>query len=312
MANEQLTIPDDDLLPEERELMNTKPTTAAAVETGLDEEPAAAVVATDVTEATAAAEADPAAAAAASAAETPPTAEALAEIAADEATVAAPAPAPQFRVASSEAIEADMQALETEKAEAFQKVMSGDMEAAEYSKLEAATNRKIGKLQAQITLAEANAQTAAQAEASTVFALMDRSQRTGQLDYRADVTAQKQFDLALLMAEADPENAGKSFADLCETAHSAVLAMRGIAKAAAVTAAPAVAAVVAAPAAPAAPKPRDIPQTLVNLPAAAAVPVGNDFMTQFNAITDPDEADALLASMPKAQRQALMRSTMPH
>jgi hypothetical protein len=231
-----------------------------------------------------------------------PSAEALAEIAADEQPVAALPKTPQFRVASQEAIEADMLALETEKADAFQKVMSGDMEPKDYTALEASVNRKIGRLQAQSTLAEANAQTAAQHEAEATLALMHAAKKSNELDYFADTKAQSQFDAFLNVALADPDNAGKPYAEILSSAHANVLAYRGIVKAAA----PAVADEVAPTTTkPAARVPEPAPLTLRGLPNASVPNTGGTLSDALGRLTGA-EYQAAFNKLTPAQKAAMV------
>lgn len=209
----------------------------------------------------------------------------------------APAPVPQFRTASQEAIAADTAALNAEKAEALQKMMDGDLEPAAYAAIDATVTQKLGQLLVQSTLAELNAQTAAQTETQAVLALMDRSAAAKQLDYRADATAQAQFDMMLNALGADPANAGLAYPALLDKAHAAVLAVRGIA--AATTAAPPPAPLTGKPPAR---TPEAAPLTLRGLPVAQ-VPLtggtaadalgrltGAEYQTAFDKLTPAQQA----------------------
>lgn len=257
------------------------------------DDPADAGVTAAAPEAAAAAADDPT--------KTQPTAAQLAEIADDT-----PAPVverviapPKFRVASADALEADRLALHTESATALQQMMDGDLAPAEYAKINSRVIDKLGQLSVQAALAEANAQTSAQVEASALTTLMNQSKTSGALDYFTDVKAQKQFDIALNMLQDDPDNAGKSFSDLIADAHASVLAVRGISKPAATPAA-------AAAPTPAAPRvPEAGPITLRGLPNASTPATGGTIGDALGRLKGADY-QAAFSKLTPAQKAAMV------
>lgn len=153
------------------------------------------------------------------------------------------------------------------------------------------------------TLVEINRQNAIAEQTKVLDALREAGKKVG-LDYGEQKNGVA-FDALFDAVAKDPDNAGKGFAELAQKTHETLLAMRGI-KAAAEAPAPA-----PAPAAkPAAPKP-NIPQTLHGMTPAAATPIANEAVTALANIDDPEQAEAMLAAMPQAQRQALLHSTVP-
>lgn len=190
---------------------------------------------------------------------------------------------------------------------------SGELSDDEFTAIESAAQDKLEALMIEhttaVALQKANQQIQAQARADIERAekvVIDAIRLQGKdagIDY-ADAALAKQFDGALGFVEASPQWANRTFADQAAEAHRMVLTMHG--KAPAPTATPAAQA--AATEKPA-PKQRDVPRTLAGLPTAAASPVGNDLMTTFGAVSDPDEAEAMLERMPAAQRSALLRSS---
>lgn len=211
----------------------------------------------------------------------------------------APDPVPQYRVASSEAIAADTAALNAEKAAALQKMMDGEIEPAEYAVIDADVTQKLGRLLVQSALAEANAQTIAQTETNALNALIAHAKATGELDYIADAKAQRQFDTVLTMAQADPDNAGRSYAELVKEAHTTVLAIRGI------KAAPAPAPAPAATGKPAPRVPEAGPLTLRGLPSAQVPLTGGTAADAIGRLTGADY-EAAFAKLTPAQQAAML------
>lgn len=205
---------------------------------------------------------------------------------------------PQFRVASQEAIDADTAALNLEKATALKKMMDGDLEPEAYAAIDASVTHKLGRLLVQSALAEANAQNAAQAENTALVSLMNASKRDGTLDYNTDLKAQKQFDMALDMLQADPDNANRGYVDLINEAHSAVLSLRGIAKAKA----PAAAVVADKPPARV---PGAAPVTLRGLPQASTPNTGGTIADAMGRLQGA-EYQAAYAKLSPAQKAALV------
>jgi hypothetical protein len=120
--------------------------------------------------------------------------------------------------------------LMTEKAEALEKLMSGEIEAKDYAAVEIKVANELAKIDRQIsraeTLAEINQQTSARYEGMVIAQIVDTTKPV--LDYTKDAAAQRQFDVVMAGLRADPANAAKSFADLASDANKTVLAIRGL------------------------------------------------------------------------------------
>jgi hypothetical protein len=123
-------------------------------------------------------------------------------------------------------------ALVAEETEAFAKLMGGEMDSAEYAAIKSRVLDSLEDLSAQRiraeTLQELNTQSAAKTQTQVIQQLVART--AAEVPYATDDKAQRQFDMALQQVGADPDNAGKSFADLASEAHKVVLALRGISK----------------------------------------------------------------------------------
>lgn len=117
------------------------------------------------------------------------------------------------------------------KADAMKKLMDGEIDAEAYAAEDARVSEALEDLAAARiraeTLQEANAQSQQAYQARAIQRLIANAK--AEVDYAADATAQKQFDTSLQVLAAQPDNAGKDFADLIEDAHKMVKAMRGIA-----------------------------------------------------------------------------------
>lgn len=181
--------------------------------------------------------------------ETAPDAEAVAEpvaeqVAADATTTEAEPAEAKPAAASPEAVELptykaevpqDYKAQRAElmkaKADAMKKLMDGEIDADTYAAEDARVSEALEDLAAARiraeTLQEANAQSQQAYQARAIQRLIANTK--SEVDYAADATAQKQFDTSLQVLAAQPDNAGKDFADLIEDAHKMVKAMRGIA-----------------------------------------------------------------------------------
>ena len=221
--------------------------------------------------------------------------EALEAIAADEPLVAR---TPQFKVDSQAVIDANTAELNTVKADALQKLMDGEMEPKVYAAVEADVNQKLGRLLVQSALAEANAQSMAQAENQATLALINSAKKSGELDYLADPKAQSQFDAFLTVGLADPDNAGKSYAELLSGAHANVLAYRGIVKAAGPLTTP-----VATK--PPARTPEPAPMTLRGLPNASVPNTGGTVLDALGRLRGA-EYQAAFSKLTAAQKSALI------
>jgi hypothetical protein len=190
--------------------------------------------------------------------------------------------------------------------EAFRKWSQGELDDAEYQ----AENRRINKELMDVVRAEAEASTlkrineahakaAAEAkitaENAALQAINAASVKAGVIDYTKDAKAATTFDALLSIARNDPDNAGKSFADIAAGVHADVLKMRGL----------------AAPTKAPAPAPRpQIPPTLGNMPAAAANTTRDSLDEALATTSDPDEAEALWARQSVQQRQQALRQTL--
>lgn len=206
--------------------------------------------------------------------------------------------------------------LRASKADIQKKWNDGELSDEEYAAKTAEVDDQldallVAKTEAQ-TIESLNKQAAIQEQQKVLNAISTASKLANELDYTDEKVAIA-YDKMLRTVAEDPDNAGKSFAELAQLAHVGLCAVRGIQRGA--------------------PKPKEdakddakdggqkpeqaasmrakIPTTLGSMPAAAAVPVGNDALTSLAAIDDPDAAEAALASMPASQRTALLRSTMP-
>ena len=117
------------------------------------------------------------------------------------------------------------------KADAMKQLMDGEIDADAYAAEDARVSEALEDLAAARiraeTLQEANAQSQQAYQARAIQRLIANAK--SEVDYAADATAQKQFDTSLQVLAAQPDNAGKDFADLIEDAHKMVKAMRGIA-----------------------------------------------------------------------------------
>lgn len=245
------------------------------------------------------------------------TAEQLAEIAADTGTASAAEPAklPTFEVPerdfaaerkalrdSRTAIQAkwDEGALTDEELRAQLDEVDDKLEALAAERARADTLRSINEQAAK------DAQAKVEAEFNTATAAIIKAaatSTTAKVDYLKDKGAQRQFDMALDMLQADEANAGKTPTQLVKEAHRAVLVVRGLpVDAPKPAAAPAAA---AAPAEPAPPKPRDVPMTLGGLPNASQVPMEDETLAQASRLNG-EELEAYLARLSPAQQKKLM------
>lgn len=182
------------------------------------------------------------------ASEAAPEAEAAAEpeaeqVAADATTAEAEQAEAKPAAASTEAVElptykaelpSDYKAQRAElmkaKADAMKQLMDGEIDAEAYAAEDARVSEALEDLAAARiraeTLQEANAQSQQAYQARAIQRLIANAK--SEVDYAADATAQKQFDTSLQVLAAQPDNAGKDFADLIEDAHKMVKAMRGV------------------------------------------------------------------------------------
>ena len=179
------------------------------------------------------------------------------------------------------------------KAEAMKKLMDGEIDADTYAAEDARVSDALEDLAAARiraeTLQEANAQSQQAYQARAIQRLIANTK--SEVDYAADATAQKQFDTSLQVLAAQPDNAGKDFADLIEDAHKMVKAMRGVqtpAKAPAPERKPA----------------GDVPVTLRSLPSASTPNTGG-VIEQIARLKGP-AYEAAYAKLTPAQQAALL------
>lgn len=121
-----------------------------------------------------------------------------------------------------------------QKATALKELMDGTLEADAYSAKEAEISTKLDELNRNQAIADAKAQDVTDYQQAVLTALQRTAKAQG-VDY-TDKKVAKQFDVALTVLMADPDNASRSFKALAKDAHSAIMAVRGISKAATKTA----------------------------------------------------------------------------
>lgn len=228
---------------------------------------------------------------------TDPAAEVAPEPVVADAPVAEPAQdvPPAFRANMPEQYKAQRAELMKAKADAMGKLMDGEIDAEAYAVLEMGISDQLEDLTAlrirAETLSEANSQNEQSRQAKDIQALIARTK--GEVDYAGDPKAAKQFDAALQLIGADPDNTGMAFADLIQLSHKMVAAMRGV-----------VPAKVALKAAPDRTPPTP-PITLSGLPTAATS--GAQSVSQAVSKLHGDALESAFDSMPDAEFKKLMR-----
>ena len=219
---------------------------------------------------------------------------AAAETAGDDDTPQDEPAAPNYRVDSPEAMAAARSELREKKAKAFKDYTDGVIEAEEFSRIDNEVSDALEALTVQRALHTANEQAQAATQTTVLNGIMAAAKAAGHLDYRTDATAAAQFDAAMTMIQADGKQ--RTYAQLANAAHKAVLAARGI--------------VVkdGAAAAPAAAKPRENgrgPLTLRELPAASVPNAGGGWQDKLAGLAGQKYEDAFNALTP-AQQAALL------
>ena len=184
------------------------------------------------------------------------------------------------------------------KAEAMKQLMDGELDAEEFAAKESEISDKLEDLTAQRiraeTLQEANTQTQAVYQQREIQKLIRTAKADG-LDYTQDPSAAKQFDTALAVISADPDNKGADYAELISEAHQMVMSRRGLK-------AVAPAKTTEAPKR-GGPQP---PQTLSGLPTAAS---GNAKSVERTlAELSGDDLERAFNSLPKAELDRLLKS----
>lgn len=202
--------------------------------------------------------------------------------------------APRYRVDSPEAMAAARSELREKKAKAFKDYTDGVIEADEFSRIDSEVSDALEALTVQRALHTANEQAQAATQTTVLNGIMAAAKAAGHLDYRTDATAAAQFDAAMAMIQADGKQ--RTYAQLANAAHKAVLAARGIVVKDGATAAPAAA------------KPRENgkgPLTLRELPAASVPNSGGGWQDKLAGLTGQQYEDAYNALTP-AQQAALL------
>lgn len=203
--------------------------------------------------------------------------------------------------------EARIEAQEKLKAEAFKKVMNGTIEEDEYLKVEQETSREIRKLEREMaraeTLTQANQQMEAAAQQSALAQVKAEAKKVG-LDYNADTKAVNQFNAALDAIAADPDSAGKTYAELYAEANAVVMAVRGL-KAAEKPGTPATPATPTQATKPAPRVPPALPVTLRDVPAASTTNTGGGIAEQLAGLSGV-EFEAAYAKLTPAQKAAML------
>lgn len=137
---------------------------------------------------------------------------------------------PSYKTDMPADYKAQRQALLAERAAAMKKLLEGELEAGEFAEAEARISDALEDLTAQRiraeTLHEANIQGQQRYQQQALNRLVAKSK--AEIDYASDADARNQFDTALQVVSAQPNNQGKDFADLIDTAHMMVKAMRGV------------------------------------------------------------------------------------
>lgn len=182
------------------------------------------------------------------------------------------------------------------KAAAMKQLMDGEMDAEAFATVEAELADKLEDLTAQRiraeTLQEANVQNQ-QAYQQREIQKLIRAAKT-EVDYTKDTAAIKQFDQALAVISADPDNAGADYAELIGNAHKMVMALRGLKPS-------------AAPAAQRQPRGPggEAPVTLRSLPAASTPNVSGGVAEQLSRLSGP-AYEAAFSKLSPAQRAQML------
>lgn len=225
------------------------------------------------------------------------------------------APPPAFKVDERD-FAAELKALRTERQAIEDKWAGGELDDAARSAQLAEIEDKRDALVRESTRAETlqeinqqNAENAKQAvlsaENTAIMALIDADTKAtaAKLNYKEDVSAQKDFDAALHAVKVSATHAGKTPAEHVQAAHRMVLSMRGIA-----APAPAPAAAATPAAAPAAKQRRDVPPSLGGLPDAGRAEggVSDEAYAKFSTLKG-EAAERYLAGLSEAEVERLTR-----
>jgi len=210
--------------------------------------------------------------------------ESIEAVASDE-----PTSAQRYKVGTPEELKAQRAEQLDIKAKALKDLMDGVIEPEDYSRIEAEVTEALEGLAAQRSLHEANVQTAQQEQASALDKIIVAAKKAGEVDYRNDPKAAKQFDTAMAMLAQDGEE--RTYGELVLEAHLAVLALRGIKR---------------AEPSPKTPPPRENgkgPLTLRSVPAAETPNSGGGWKEQLASLSGQayEEAFAKLSPGQKAE-----------
>lgn len=189
--------------------------------------------------------------------------------------------------------------LTDEELQTQQDAVDDKLEALTAEKVRAETLTTINEQNKREAKAKIDAEFSA-ATTATIKAAMGST--TARVDYIKDKVAQRQFDMALDMLQADPENASKTPAQLVQQAHRSVLAVRGLPTGEQVKKPTNTQASASTP-----PKPRDVPVTLAGLPNASQVPLEDETLTQAARLSGED-LEQFMARLSPAQQAKLMRT----
>lgn len=212
---------------------------------------------------------------------------------------------PRFDGGDQSKIDERIAELTTKKNEAFAKLMEGEISPEDYSKADAELQAERERLTIARTLVEANAQATEQYEIRELQKLVAAAKRSGEVDY-TDRKAAARFDAEVAMLNSDPDWADRDVTERYAEAHKNVVMVMGKKPAASAAPAPAP----AAQAKPVAAPPVLGPRTLAGLPNAAPAGTGGDPVLDKFSTLQGDDAERYLASLPKAEVERLMRSTV--
>lgn len=222
---------------------------------------------------------------------------------ADPLGIAQPAPT-TYNTEIPADLDANREALLTEKADALEKLMAGEIDAKEFAAVEMRVTKEMAKIDRQLaraeTLAEINQQSVSQYEGLVIAQIVDTTKSV--LDYSKDTAAARQFDAVMAGLRADPANASKSFADLAADANRTVLAIRGLSLPGEQTPAAASAQAASKPAQRGVPA---VPPTLRGIPTAATPNSGGGVVEQMANLSG-QAYEAAFSKLSPAQQAALL------
>lgn len=197
--------------------------------------------------------------------------------------------------------------LMTEKAQAMKRLMDGEIDAEQFAVEDTRIADALEDLTAQRiraeTLQEANVQNDAAYQQREIKKLISRTK--AEVDYNADPKAPKQFDQALTMIQADPDNAGRDYADLIDEAHRTVAALRGVQAKAKPTTTPTPAVEPGKKEVPNRQPEGETPITLRNMPAASTPNTGGNAIDAMARLDGP-EYEAAYARLTPQQKRTLL------